>query len=69
MADDLKNRGPQDRSRISITEEWEVRYWTEELGVSAARLKELVAQHGVLHLRRHHLRVLAMAIENRRRFL
>jgi len=23
-----------------------VRYWTEELGVSAARLKELVAQHG-----------------------
>ncbi|HVE16154.1 MAG TPA: DUF3606 domain-containing protein [Chthoniobacterales bacterium] len=46
MADDLKNRGPQDRSRISITEEWEVRYWTEELGVSAARLKELVAQHG-----------------------
>ena len=46
MADDLKNRGPQDRSRISITEEWEVQYWTKELGVSAERLRQLVAQHG-----------------------
>jgi hypothetical protein len=46
MADDLKNGGPQDRSRISLAEDWEVRWWTKELGVSVDRLKELVAQHG-----------------------
>ena len=27
MADDLANRGPQDRARISLSEEHEVRYW------------------------------------------
>ena len=46
MADDLKNRGPADRSRISLTEDWEVQYWTKELGVTADRLKDLVAKHG-----------------------
>lgn len=33
MSDDLTNRGAQDRSRISLTEPHEVRYWTEALGV------------------------------------
>ena len=33
MSDDLKNRGAQDRSRISMREEHEVRYWTKALGV------------------------------------
>jgi hypothetical protein len=46
MADDLKNQWPQDRSRINLTEDWEVWYWTRELGVTADRLKELVAKHG-----------------------
>lgn len=46
MADDLKNRGPQDRSRINTSEDYEVTYWTKELGVTAEELKTLVAQHG-----------------------
>ena len=46
MADDLTKRAPQDRSRINLSEEYEVRYWTKELGVSADELKRLVAQHG-----------------------
>ena len=46
MSDDLKNRGPQDRSRISLTEEWEVAYWTKSLGVSREELEKLVRQHG-----------------------
>ena len=46
MSDDLKNRGPQDRSRISLTEEWEVAYWTKSLGVSRERLEQLVREHG-----------------------
>jgi hypothetical protein len=44
--DDLKNRGPQDSSRINTREEWEVRYWTKELGVSPGELERLVSTHG-----------------------
>lgn len=46
MADDRTNRGPQDRSRISTSEDYEVRYWTKELGVSEEELKRLISQHG-----------------------
>lgn len=48
MADDKSNRGPADRDRINVNEEYELRYWTKELGVSADRLRELVAKHGVM---------------------
>jgi hypothetical protein len=44
--DDLKNRGPQDRSRISLSEDWEVKWWTKTLGVSVIQLKEAVAKVG-----------------------
>jgi hypothetical protein len=46
MADDLTKRGGQDRKRISLTEEWELRYWTDALGISEARLREVVADVG-----------------------
>jgi hypothetical protein len=46
MADDLTNRGPADRKRISLTEEHEVRYWTKALGISESRLREVVAEVG-----------------------
>jgi Protein of unknown function (DUF3606) len=46
MADDLTKRAPEDRSRINTSEDWEVRFWTKELGVSAEELKRLVAKHG-----------------------
>ena len=48
MADDLSNRGLADRLRININEDYELRYWTKELGVSGARLRQLVMQHGVI---------------------
>jgi hypothetical protein len=38
MADDLKDRGPQDRTHINANEDWELRYWTKELGVNEERL-------------------------------
>jgi hypothetical protein len=47
MADDKTLRAPQDAARINIHEDYEVRYWTKELGVSEERLKQLVRQHGV----------------------
>jgi hypothetical protein len=46
MSDDKTNRGAQDRSRISLGEDYEVRYWTESLGVTKERLEELVRKHG-----------------------
>jgi hypothetical protein len=46
MGDDLTKRGGQDRKRISLTERWEVDYWTDALDVSEARLREIVEQVG-----------------------
>jgi hypothetical protein len=48
MADDKTKRGPADRSRINVNEEYEVRYWTKELGISEERLRQLVARYGVM---------------------
>jgi hypothetical protein len=44
--DDKSNRGSADRARISLTEDYELRYWTEKLGISEARLREVVAEVG-----------------------
>jgi hypothetical protein len=46
MADNLQSAGPQDRWQINVHEEWEVRYWTQELGVSKERLNEIVREVG-----------------------
>ncbi|MFK9098236.1 DUF3606 domain-containing protein [Pseudomonas guariconensis] len=46
MADDLSNRGPQDRSRINIEESWEVRYWSQKFGVTKQQLKDAVRAVG-----------------------
>lgn len=46
MSDDKNNRGPQDRSRISLLEDYEVRYWTDALGGSEERLREIVRRVG-----------------------
>lgn len=46
MSDNLKLKRPQDASKISLTEPWEVKYWTAALGVSEARLRQLVSQYG-----------------------
>jgi hypothetical protein len=47
MADDKKQRAPQDAARINVKEDYEVQYWTKELGVSKERLEQLVKDHGV----------------------
>jgi hypothetical protein len=47
MSDNLQKSGQQDRSRINVHEEWEVRYWTEALGVSREELEKAVAAVGV----------------------
>ena len=46
MADDLKNRGPQDRARVNTTEQWELSYWTNQFGVTEQQLKDAVRAVG-----------------------
>lgn len=46
MSDDRAKRGPQDRSRISLSEDYEVRYWSEKFGVSKERLAQAVKKVG-----------------------
>lgn len=46
MPDDTSQRGAADRSRISMHEDYEVRYWTKELGVSKDELQRAVDKVG-----------------------
>ena len=46
MADDKSNTGEPDRSRISPSEVYEVKYWSDKYGVTAERLKAAVAAAG-----------------------
>ncbi|MFJ3465832.1 DUF3606 domain-containing protein [Achromobacter spanius] len=47
MSDDLSKRGPQDRSRINVNESHELRYWTQEFGVTEDQLRAAVKAVGV----------------------
>ena len=46
MSDNLQNNGAQDRARINVHEEWEVRHWTEALGVNKEELEKAVKAVG-----------------------
>jgi hypothetical protein len=46
MADDLHNRGPQDRNRVNTSEEWELKYWTKAFDVTVDQLKAAVKAVG-----------------------
>ncbi|WP_294323610.1 DUF3606 domain-containing protein [uncultured Chryseobacterium sp.] len=42
MSDDLSKRKPQDASKINMHENWELEYWSKELGVSKEKIREAV---------------------------
>ena len=46
MADSTKDRGEPDRSRISLSQAHEIRYWTEQFGVTEAQLRTAVELTG-----------------------
>jgi hypothetical protein len=46
MSDNTTLRGPQDRSRIALGEDYEISYWTAKFGVSRDRLEEAVKAVG-----------------------
>jgi hypothetical protein len=47
MADDLTDRGAQDRARINVNEQHELDHWTRALGVSEQELRDAVSEAGV----------------------
>ena len=46
MNDNLTKRDQRDRSKINMHEDFEVKYWTEELGVSRDELQKAVDKVG-----------------------
>ena len=46
MPDNLKNAGGQDRLRINVNEDYELRDWSGKFGVTPQRLKEAVQAVG-----------------------
>jgi Protein of unknown function (DUF3606) len=42
MSDNKTLRSQQDVSRISLSEDYEVEYWTEKFGISEEKLREAV---------------------------
>jgi hypothetical protein len=46
MADDLKQTGKSDDSRINIEQDHELKYWSDKFGVSREELQSAVAKAG-----------------------
>ena len=46
MSDNTLNTGSPDRDRISTTEDYEVRYWSDKFGVSKQELIDAVEASG-----------------------
>lgn len=44
--DDMNKTGSPDRDRINLDEDYEIRYWTEALGVTEDELRQAVAAVG-----------------------
>ena len=44
MTDDKKVKGKADRSRINMSEDYEVQYWSEKFGVSKQQLEKAVKE-------------------------
>jgi len=60
MADDKTKKGAPDRSRINLSERYEVLYWRDKFGVTESQLEEAVAKVGSIaadvekYLKSHH---------------
>jgi hypothetical protein len=48
MADNLRQTGNLDDSRININQDYEVSYWSEKLGITPDQLRSAVAKAGPL---------------------
>ena len=46
MSDNTALRNGQDATRINLDQDYEIRYWTKELGVTVEQLREAVKTAG-----------------------
>jgi hypothetical protein len=46
MADDKSNAGGQDRARVAAGEDYEVRHFAEQNGISIEQAQQLISRHG-----------------------
>jgi hypothetical protein len=46
MTDNTADRGPQDRARISLEQDHEVRYWSQRFGIDEQQLRAAVGDVG-----------------------
>jgi len=46
MSDNKNNIGSPDRDRISLSEDYEIRYWSQKFGVSTGALQNAVKRVG-----------------------
>ena len=46
MTDNTADRGPQDRARISLEQDHEVRYWSQRFGIDEDALRAAVEDVG-----------------------
>jgi hypothetical protein len=46
MADNKTKRGQPDRSKINMHEDYEVKYWAKELGVTRDELQRIIDRVG-----------------------
>ena len=46
MSDDLQHRGGQDRTRIDVHQDYELRDWARKFGVTRKQIKEAVQAVG-----------------------
>lgn len=44
--DNLEEQEPENKDFIYLSEDWEVKWWTKNLGVSVNQLKQAVAEVG-----------------------
>lgn len=46
MSDNKSKTGSPDRDRINLSEDYEVQYWTKELGISEKKLRDVIQAVG-----------------------
>lgn len=46
MSDNKSKTGSPDRDRINLSEDYEVQYWTKELGISEKELRDVIQEVG-----------------------
>ena len=46
MSDNKSKTGSPDRDRINLSEDYEVQYWTKELGTSEKELRDVIQAVG-----------------------